>query len=195
MNRPLATINRPLARMWHRTPVITLAVLAALGLSACSGPSGSGSSSLITGSVFSSAPKAPVNPDNPTTRHTKVAMVSAAAVKCGFYFDPAKLRVTATQAAGGDKAPQEYDASYTRTATAIAGDAEFCNPGRVAIVKSDLNRHIAGDFTTVAHADKGPKQQSAWDWLVDGGQKADAGKTDYNAVFFPSGGSQTTTQR
>ena len=87
----------------------------AASLAACSGPSASGaSSSLVTGSVFSSAPKAPVNPDNPASRHTKVAMVSASAVKCGFYFDPAKLRQSTidAQAAGGDlaKVQQDYDA-------------------------------------------------------------------------------------
>ena len=65
----------------------------------------------------------------------------------------------------------------------------------MASLKSDLNRHLAGDFTTIAYVDKGPKTQSTWDWLVDGGQKADAGKMDGNAIFFPSGGAQTTTPR
>jgi hypothetical protein len=173
----------------------------AVSLTACSGPSGSGgTSSLVTGSVFSSAPKAPVNPDNPTMRHVKVAMVSASAVKCGFYFDPAKLRQSATTAQAGDgaqltKVQQDYDAMFARTAKALAADGEFCADGRLGTIKSDLNRHISGDFTTVAHVDKGPKQQSAWEWLSDGGQKADAGKMDRNEVFFPSGGAQTTTPR
>jgi hypothetical protein len=193
MARARTTIRR-------RITVFAAGSIAAVGLAACSGPGGGGSSSLITGSVFSSAPKAPVNPDNPAIRHAKVAMVSASAVKCGFYFDPAKLRQSATTAQAGagealTKVQQDYDASFGRTAKALATDPEFCGAGRVATIKSDLNRHLAGDFTTVTHADKGPKEQSAWDWLVDGGQKADAGKLDRNEVFFPSGGAQTATPR
>ena len=184
-----------------RLPAVATVVAIAACVAACSGPSGSGgTSALTTGSILSSASKAPVNPDNAATRHTKVAMVSAAAAKCGFYFDPAKLRQSAVQAQVTGGAPegkvlQDYDAAFVRTAKALSEDAEFCSEGRNASIKSDLNRHLAGDFATVAHVDKGPKQQSTWEWLVDGGQKADAGKLDRNEVFFPSGGAQTATPR
>lgn len=168
-------------------------------VSACSDPSGSGASSLVTGSIFSSAPKAAANPDDPARRPTRVALVSASAVKCGFYFDPAKLRqsLLTTQTAGEQlaKAQKSYDDAFARTSKALADQNDFCTEGQVADLKSDLNRHLAGDFTAVAKVDKGPKSRSAWEWLTDSGQKADAGKLDRNEVFFPSGGAQTATPR
>jgi hypothetical protein len=183
---------------------IAVALAGSVSLAACSGPSGSGSTSLVTGSVFSSAPKAAVNPDNPALRPTKVALVSAGAVKCGFYFDPAKLRQaflashTSNSGLPADqigKAQQSYDTAFERGAKALGPQEGFCTDGQVGQLKADLNRHLAGDYTTVAHLDKGPKQPSTWDWLVDGGQKADAGKMDANQIFFPSGGAQSTTAR
>ena len=192
--------------MTHLTNLVTRAlsaVVVAAALGACSGSgAGEGSSSLITGSLFTGAAKPAAKVDEPASRPGKVAMISAAAVKCGFYFDPAKLRQSfvasqATSVPGSDpvKVQQTYDAAFSRASTALASQNDFCTPGQVADIKSDLNRHLAGDFTIVAKVDKGPKQQTAWEWLVDGGQKADNAKMDPNAIFFPSGGAQTTMER
>ena len=180
-----------------------VATIGAGGFGGCSNSGGISTSSLITGSVSPGASIAPAKVDDPATRPTKVAMVSAAAVRCGFYFDPGKLRqsLLTSQTADGvageqlTKAQQAYDNTYARFSKALATSADFCSESQVADIKSDLTRHLAGDFTTVAKVAKGPKQQSAWEWLADGGQKADAGKMDGNAIFFPSGGAQTTTPR
>ena len=188
---------------------------AALGLAAvlaaCSGPSGSGTSSLVTGSVFSSAPKTPasadgapaVKPDDPMARPVNVAWTSARAAKCGFYFDPAKLRQSflASQTAAGltadqaAKSQQNYDASYVRVTKALVDKEGYCTEAQNADIKSDLTRHLAGDFTTMVKVAKGPKDPTLWEKLTDGGQKADGGTLDTNAIMFPSGGAVVTTPR
>ena len=176
------------------------------GLAACSGPGGS-SSSLITGSIFSSAPKTPaaadgapaVKPEDPAARPVNVAWTSARAARCGFYFDPAKLRqsfLTSQIADGvkGDqltKAQQSYDTSFARVSKALAGQETYCDEQQVAEIKANLNRHLAGDFST-AKPTKVVQQAGAFDWLTDGGQKT---KMDANEIFFPSGGAQTASPR
>lgn len=178
-----------------------------MGLAACSGPSGSSSSSLVTGSIFSSAPKtaaaadgAPaVKPEDPAARPVNVAWTSARAARCGFYFDPAKLRqsfLTSQIADGvkGDqlaKAQQSYDTSFARVSKALAGQETYCDEQQVAEIKGNLNRHLAGDFST-AKPTKVAQQGGAFDWLLDGGQKT---KMDANDIFFPSGGAQTASPR
>ena len=172
--------------------------LIAAGLGACSGTSGSegASSSFITGSVFSSAPKTPPPVDVPANRPVKVAMNSAAAVKCGFYFDTAKLRqsflashVATVPGSDPAKVQKDYDTSFARATAALGGQSDFCTPTEVGFLKADLKRYLAGDFATVARVEKGPKQLSAWEYFMDGG--SNAGKMDVNEVFFPSGGAQT----
>jgi hypothetical protein len=179
------------------------------GLAGCSGPSGS-SSSLVTGSIFSSAPKtaaaadgAPaVKPEDPAARPVNVAWTSARAARCGFYFDPAKLRqsfLTSQIADGakGDqltKVQQSYDTSFARVSKALASQETYCDESQVADIKANLNRHIAGDFA-VAKPAKVAQQGGALDWLTDGGQKSDVSKLDRNELFFPSGGAQTAGPR
>ena len=181
----------------------------AAGLSACSGPSGSGASSLITGSLFSSAPKtaaaadgAPaVKPEDPASRPVNVAWTSARAVKCGFYFDPARLRqsfLTRQIADGvkGDqlaKAQQSYDASYTRVSKALVDQDGYCDEHQVADIKGNLNRHLAGDFSTAQKVAKATPKEGAFDWLWDG--SSNSNKLDRNELFFPSGGAQTAGPR
>ena len=189
-----------------------LALVTVAGLAACSGPSGSGgTSSLVTGSVLSAGPKSPatadaaqaVKPDDPMSRPVNVAWTSARAAKCGFYFDPAKLRQSflASQATSGlqadqlTKSQQNYDAAHVRVAKALADKDDYCTEVQNADIKSDLTRHLAGDFATVVKVAKGPKPPGVWEWLTDSGQKADAGKLDNNAIFFPSGGAVVATPR
>ena len=180
------------------------------GLAACSGPSGS-SSSLVTGSIFSSAPKtaaaadgAPaVKPEDPAARPVNVAWTSARAAKCGFYFDPAKLRQSflTSQVADGvkgeqlAKVQQSYDTSFARVAKALAGQDTYCDEQQVAEIKSNLNRHLAGDFSTAAKPTKVAQKEGALDWFLDAGQKSDVAKMDRNEIFFPSGGAQTAGPR
>lgn len=183
----------------------------ASALAGCSGPSSGGSSSLMTGSIFSSAPKtAPgadgaqaVRPEDPLARPVGVAWTSARAAKCGFYFDPAKLRQSflTSQVADGvngeqlAKVQQTYDTSFARVSKALAGQDDYCSSPQVTDIKRDLNRHLAGDFKVADKSATAPKTQSTWDWLTDSGQKADNAKLDRNEVLFPSGGAQTASPR
>jgi hypothetical protein len=120
----------------------------ALLLSACS----SGSSGLTTGSLLPSFKAAP--PDEPTERALMVAATSARATRCGYNFDPDRLRASylaheaslGTPPAALAKAEQSYD--YTRNAITkrTAETADFCDDEKTAEIKRELTRHLAGDF-------------------------------------------------
>lgn len=176
----------------------------AVGLAACSGPGNGGSSSLITGSIFSGPPKtaasadgAPaVKPEDPLARPANVAWISARAVKCGFYFDPAKLRQSflAAQAAEGVRADQlaamqrTYDASFTRVTNALAENDSYCDAQQTAEIKASLNRHLAGDFST-AKPTKVAAKESMFGWLTE--PSTGNRQMSRNDVLFPSGGGHT----
>jgi hypothetical protein len=110
-----------------------------------------------TGSLFGAEqPAAPVAVNNPTTRAIQVGRTAARAQKCGFNFDPTKLRTqflmaesaAMPDAAGVDKIGQTYDTSYRAVLNAIGQDAEaYCTDARTRGVKLALNRHLAGDYT------------------------------------------------
>lgn len=164
------------------------AIALASALAGCS--SGSG---LSTGSLFGSsgqsqqAAAAPQQANDPTTRAFQVGSVSARAVKCGYNFDPVKLRTTflATESASvaaADLARVEkvYDTAYNGVSKAVAGQSGYCTPEKTADIKTNLTRHLAGDFSPApvkqvaqpagwfdnwdgAGSDKGPKFGSG-DW-------------------------------
>lgn len=140
---------------------LTLA-LGAVALSACSSIG-----SLSTGSIFggsksaevqpATAPQAPFTGD-PTSRALQVGSVSARAVKCGYNFDPAKLKAAFLANEIGLGASSEdaaridriYDVAFNGVTKAAASDAGYCNEARTKEIKNELNRHLAGDFTPAA---------------------------------------------
>ncbi|WP_157066755.1 hypothetical protein [Hyphomicrobium sulfonivorans] len=128
------------------SPAFALLIATALG--GCSGSSGLSTSSLLGGD---DKPAAPVN-DAPA-RAFQVGTVSARAVKCGFHFDPGKLKVTyldyERNIPGQDMAKIErvYDVSYNGVAKAVAGEGEYCTDGKTRQIKADLSRHLVGDYT------------------------------------------------
>lgn len=120
--------------------------------------------SLSTGSIFggSSAPAAqapanlsPVATSDPTSRAFQVGTVSARAVKCGYNFDPQKLRASflAAEVGGGassadvPRIEQIYDVSFNGVAKATASDPNYCTEARTREIKTELGRHLAGDFS------------------------------------------------
>lgn len=127
--------------------------LVALGLAGCSG---SGSELLSTGSLLGeSKPAAPVN--DSTSRAFQVGTVSARAIKCGFNFDPAKLKLNyltyeRQQPGAPDMAKVErtYDVSFNAVAKAVAAEGEYCSDTKTREIKKDLGRHLAGDYTPSA---------------------------------------------
>ena len=124
-------------------------LLAATALHA--GCSGGG---VTTSSV--AAPDAPglIANDDPLARPVAVAWTSARAKRCGFYFDPAKLKINylayeRTQGAAGDqlaKLERSYDTTFKGTADRIGGDADYCTSSKGLEIKADLQRYLAGDY-------------------------------------------------
>jgi hypothetical protein len=125
-------------------------VLVAAALSGCSGASG-----VTTGSLFGGEQKpaetAPVN--DPPMRAFQVGTVSARAIKCGFNFDPAKLKnsyLTYERTMGATdlaKIEKIYDVSFNGVAKAVAAESDYCSPEKTKTIKADLARHLAGDYT------------------------------------------------
>ena len=82
-----------------------------------------------------------------------VAWTSARAQRCGFNFDPAKLRASylayeARQSPPDQltKAEKAYDTAYKAIRTSVGADPDYCTDGKSAAIKKDLTRHLAGDF-------------------------------------------------
>jgi hypothetical protein len=123
---------------------------AAAALAGC----GNGGAGLLTGSTTVAAADAPgsLKDEDPAARPMAVAWTSARAQRCGFYFDPAKLRSSylafESRQAGGDlaKAEKTYDSTFQAIRQRVAADPEYCTDSKSAEIKKDLTRHLAGDF-------------------------------------------------
>ncbi len=131
---------------------LMLALVAAAALVGC----GANTSAITTGALLGEdKPAAPVN--DPAARAFQVGTVSARAVKCGFNFDPAKLKATylayeSQQPGATDRAKVEriYDVSFNGVAKAVVGETEYCTDAKTKVIKADLTRHLAGDYTPSA---------------------------------------------
>lgn len=131
------------------------------GLALCLGLAGCGASlpSLSTGSLFggeTAKPAAPQISNDPTSRAMQVGTTSARAIKCGYNFDPVKLRTqflasesaTLTTAADADKLAKIYDVSFSGVSKAVSEQGySYCSPAKTAKIKEALNRHLSGDYT------------------------------------------------
>jgi hypothetical protein len=116
---------------------------------------GNSAGGLTTGSAALPA-DAPGNFNNadPMARPVAVAWTSARAKRCGFYFDPAKLKINylayeRTQGSASEqlaKIEQSYDTTYRTVSARVSGDPGFCNDRKGLEIKADLQRHLAGDF-------------------------------------------------
>jgi hypothetical protein len=136
-----------------------LASVVALALAGCG--SSSPQQGLTTASVLgeSAAPgsgeKLGVSNSDPLARPVQVAWTAARAKKCGFSFDPAKLKANylATESRQGITGPQlanyekSYDTTYAKIASNIAGESDYCSERKTAAIKTDLQRHLAGDYS------------------------------------------------
>ncbi len=139
--------------MMIRIKMFGLAGIGAL-LAGCSG-SGTG---LTTGSLFggSGAESATAAVETPSMRAAQVAAVSARAAKCGYNYDPVRLKsgFLASEAQSGaedvPKLDREYDTIRAKVAATIASDQDYCTENRTREIKTDLTRHIAGDYAPPA---------------------------------------------
>ena len=172
--------------MLHKTRALTalsLAMLAGL-VAACS----SGSpTSILTGSTSSApAPAPPPVAATPADRATLAATTAAQAARCGYNFDPARLRngYFTYEAAQGTGAPElaslekTYDTTRSRISGAIGSADEFCVEEATEKIKRDLPRNLAGDFS--APVKRAPPAKS-W-WGSSGNEKFDQDK-----VLYPRG--------
>ncbi len=143
---------------------------------------------LATGSLFGDSAKKPVQvaaakPD-PTARPIQVGWVSARATKCGFFFDAAKLKqqYLAAEAATGlpldqlNKLSLTYEYSRKSTALKIAKAEGYCSDARAKAIRTDLQRHLAGDYSPTPRIIKA--KGNSPNWLADLG---DSGPEKFNA--------------
>lgn len=124
----------------------------------------------------SAAPVAPVS--DPTSRAFQVGSTAARAVKCGYNFDPVKLRTNflSTEAAtvtAGDipRIEKVYDTAYNGVSRAVATQPNYCSPEKTADIKTNLTRHLAGDYTPPV-VKKKPEEPG---WFSDWGGAQDKG--------------------
>jgi hypothetical protein len=112
--------------------------------------------SLSTGSLLGGGSKAAenANPNDPLARTIDVAATSARAIKCGYNFDPAKLKnqfltsETAANPPDAAKLSQVYDTAFNGVSKALKEKGvDYCSPLKVAKIKLALTRHLAGDYT------------------------------------------------
>lgn len=115
----------------------------------------SGASGLLTGTTPAAADAPASAGDNdPLARPISVAWTSARAQRCGFFFDPTKLRSSylayEARQSGPEqltKAEKTYDSTFKTIRDRVATDPEYCSDSKSAEIKKDLTRHLAGDFT------------------------------------------------
>jgi hypothetical protein len=110
-----------------------------------------------TGSLLGGSNTAKENrdPNDPLARAMGVGATSARALKCGYNFDPGKLKsqYLASEAAAapalGDKLSRVYDTAFagvTRVISDKEKDEEYCTPDRTTRIKDALTRNLAGDY-------------------------------------------------
>jgi hypothetical protein len=133
-----------------QTARILFVALVAASLGGC----GASLPKLTTGAVFGGKAEAPIDRNNdPATRTMDVAATSARAIKCGYNFDPAKLKSNflTAQSAGNPadlpKLTQIYDTSFNTVSKALVEKPDYCTAEKTTKIKTALNRHLAGDFT------------------------------------------------
>jgi hypothetical protein len=157
----------PIAR--RTTPVVMLMLAVA-----AAGCSSGNTMSLFTGSTTpsSAAGTAPAPPPaKPSDRALQVAATSARASRCGYNFDPQRLRTSymASESQAGLPAPEMatleklYDVTRDRVAKSITDSETYCTDEQTATIKRDLGRHMAGDFTPVRKI-----EGTAGDWWSTG---------------------------
>lgn len=159
--------------------VVTMTVLALAGCSSSDGGVTTGSlSSLLPGSK-------PKQADPVTDRALQVAATSARASKCGYNFDPAKLKAQyiayeTGQGAPADRVGKIYDTALASVAGKIGPPDEYCTDERTATIKADLTRHLAGDYAPSKRSQEG----GAFDWLAS---KSESRPWRKEETFCPGG--------
>jgi hypothetical protein len=154
----------------------TLAVGVVIAFTGC-GNSGSSESGLTTTSILDGGPAASgevpaIGNEDPLARPVYVAWTSARAQRCGFYFDPAKLRTAylayeAKQGSAGEqlgRIEKAYDATIKTITNNITQEANYCSDRKSAEIKANLQRHLAGDYAPNFPKTKAVAGNGLFDW-------------------------------
>jgi hypothetical protein len=140
-------------------PALVLASALLCGCNSGDKASGISTASLLDGKSGAGSGETPsltnIKPDDPKAKAVQVAWTAARAQKCGYNFDAAKLKASylASEAKAGAAQPQiaefdkTYDTTFTTVSTNIKADDTYCNERKTATIKTDLQRHLAGNFT------------------------------------------------
>lgn len=154
----------------------TALLLGAAALAASLGGCGASLPGLSTGALN----KTPQDNNTPSNRAFQVGATSARAIKCGYNFDPVKLRTQflaaegATNPAGVDQIAKVYDTTFNGVSKAVAGEGDgYCTPRKLASIKEALTRHLAGDFTPP------PPAPSEDEGILGSIGSANSGDSDY----------------
>lgn len=169
-------------------------LLAALSASLLLSGCGASIPNFTTGSLFGgdaakpTAAAAPQVSNDPTSRAVQVGTTSARALKCGFNFDPVKLRTqflatesaTLTNAEDAAKLSKVYDIGFNGVSKAVASkDESYCTSVKTAKIKDALNRHLAGDYTPTPPE---PQVEEEGGLFGSVGGTADGGYKDSNPL-------------
>jgi hypothetical protein len=177
-------------RSWS---LLSLSMAVGLALTGCSGGSG-GSAGLTTAAILDgNGTLAPgetptVAADDPLARPVQVGWTVARAQKCGFNFDSAKVRAAflaseTQRGVAGDmlgKIEKSYDQTVSTVRGNIAGDGDYCNDKRSAVIKADLQRHLAGDYSPKLQE---PKKKAASGGFFEGWGEPDNSKFDPKTIW------------
>lgn len=138
---------------WSPRPTqATLLLLASITNAGCS--NGTDYAAISTSAIPTPNQSEIAAPDS-TSRPLAVAWTSARAKRCGFSFDPAKLRTLylayeTKQGATGEgyaKIEKAYDTSYRVTLEKVSSDPNYCTEQKQRQIKADLERHLIGDYS------------------------------------------------
>lgn len=129
-----------------------LSAAALLAVTAMHAGCGSSASGLTPGAQLADTPT--VTNEDPMARPIQVAWTAARAERCGFYFDPAKLRASymsyeSAHGAAGEqlaKIQASYDTTFKTISGRVSSNPDYCSDKKSTEIKADLQRHLAGDY-------------------------------------------------
>lgn len=155
--------------------------------------------SLTTGSLFGAKPdaaaaaaKAAEPKNDPMSRTLQVARIAARAQRCGFNFDPQRLKSNFMASEGAQpgadaaelgKLDHIYDSAFNGTLKATSKTEDYCTELRSAHIKAELGRHLAGDFTP-GKAFKDPNDKG--DEGLFSGWFGSGGNSNYKGTTLPT---------
>jgi len=184
-----STLEQKKSRKMHR--IVLPLVISATALAGCSASLGETTASIFGGGaktaevnagaatpVAAAQPAPP--PSSPTSRALNVGAVTARALKCGYNFDPARLKaafIASETALGTPVAEIEtlekvYNVGFNGVNKVASTEEGYCSEKKTKEIKSDLSRLLAGDFTPVVR--KAPED----DGIITGLFGGNAGTTE-----------------